>query len=205
MTKPHTEYCLIWISIKCGMIGWQNKNNRKKETYMYEEKLSRADKNIINEYVIADRKRTKAGTDFTIIPTYCDDLPEKVSMTDAEMEKFDRTLFWVGALVTLTKKGKIRPVRYNLRKCDIMLVTGAYDITETVKELTLMGKKFGSIAMHLSKEFTQLWEQKFFDTRRGDTVLVRPQQDNSNNEYKILRNFTTEKMITTFFEGQRQR
>ncbi len=173
---------------------------------MNKEKISLSDRHILHEYVIADRKMYNNGRiDFTLVPTYLNDLPEKLSVNCAGLAKFNTDAFWPGGLVALTQKGTIRPIQYDLRKCDIMLVTGAYDATETVRTLTLMGKKFGSLSMYLSKEFTQLWEQKFFDTKRGDIVLVQPQQSNPNNEYKILRNFTTEKMITAFFESQRQR
>ena len=173
---------------------------------MDKEKISFSDRKILNEYVVADRKMYQNGRiDFILVPTYCTGMPEKLSIKCVDLDKFKRDTFWPGGLVTLTAGGTIKPVKYDLRKCDIMLVTGAYDATETVRTLTLMGKKFGSLSMYLSKEFTQLWEQKFFDTKRGDIVLVRPQQSNPNNEYKILRNFTTEKMITAFFESQRQR
>ena len=169
-------------------------------------KYTSDEQRILNEYVIADRKMYQNGKiDFTLIPTYVNELPKKISIDCKDSDKFQKDAFYRGGLVTLTAGGTIKPVQYDLRKCDIMLVTGAYDATETVRTLTLMGKKFGSLSMYLSKEFTQLWEQKFFDTNRGDIVLARPQQGNPNNEYKILRNFTTEKMITAFFESQRKR
>jgi len=173
---------------------------------MDKEKVSLSDRHILNEYVIADRKTHNNGTiNFTLVPTYVTDSPKKIHIKHADSDKFNRDAFWAGGFVTLTKNGAIRPVRYDLRKCDIMLVTSAYDATEIIRTLTLIGKKFGSVSMNLSKEFTQLWEQKFFDTKRGDIVLVRPQQGYPNNEYEILRNFTTEKMIKTFLESQRQR
>ncbi len=166
-----------------------------------------SDKNrIFNEYVIADRKMHNNGMiDFTLIPTYIDGgkLPKKVSIHYSYLDKFKREeAFYRGGLVTLTKKGTIRPVQYVLRKCDVMLVTGAYDISDEIRKLKLMGKKFGAVPISLSRLSLPLWETKFFDTKRGDIVLVQPEND-SNNKYKILRNFTTEKMITEFFENQR--
>lgn len=173
---------------------------------MDKEKNSFSDRKILNEYVVADRKMYQNGRiDFILVPTYCTDMPEKLSIKCVDLDKFKSDAFWPGGLVTLTTDGKIKPVQYDMRKCDKMLVTGVYDATETVRTLTLMGKKFGLVSMHLSKEFAQLWEQKFFDTKRGDIVLVHPQRGYPNNEYEILRNFTTEKMITAFFESQRKR
>ena len=66
-----------------------------------------------------------------------------------------------------------------------------------------MGKKFGLTTIDLPVDFTEVWEQKFFGTQRGDQVLVRPiNRKIANNEYEILRNFTTETMLTNFWYSQ---
>ena len=130
--------------------------------------------------------------------------PKKITKDYDELSKIAQGVWWrTGMLVLLDNNGKIKPVKYDLRKCDTMLVTSADYLHESLKRLTLMGKKFGLTTIDLPVDFTEVWEQKFFGTQRGDQVLVRPiNRKIANNEYEILRNFTTETMLTNFWYSQ---
>lgn len=169
------------------------------------EKYTPAEMRIFNEYIIAEHKNFKNGNiKLTLVPTYVTDGPKKITKDYDELSKIAQGVWWrAGGLVLLDNNGTIKPVKYDLRKCDTMLVTAADYLTESLKRLTLMGKKFGLTTIDLPAEFTEVWEQKFFGTQRGDTVLVRPAtHKNPNNEYEILRNFTTEAMMANFWHSQ---
>ena len=171
------------------------------------DKYTPSEIRIFNEYVIAEHKNFKNGNvKLTLVPTYVTEQAKKITKDYTELSKIAKGVWWcTGTLVLLDDKGRIKPVKYDLRKCDIMLVTGADYLQESLKRLTLMGKKFGLTTIDLPVDFTEVWEQKFFGTQRGDKVLVCPiSRKIANNEYEILRNYTMERKITEFFESQRQ-
>lgn len=171
------------------------------------------EKRMFNEYIVADYNcRNKGTVTVTLISTYTTAAPKQITLDnhwDARKKMLDAdSCIWnIGSLVTLTKDGKIKLVKYDMRKCDTMLVTGAYNTFNTSRILSLMGKKFGQTILCISPEPIHIWHQKFYSTERGDIVLVRPTNPKlePDNEYQILRNFTMEEKIRKFFESQHKR
>ena len=171
------------------------------------------EKRIFNEYIVADYNCRKRGTvTVTLVPTYATDAPKQITLDDhlnarKKMLDTDSCIWNIGSLVTLTKDGKIKPVKYDMRKCDTMLVTGAQYTGDITKELYLVGKKFGNAVLFIRDEPMYLWHQKFYGTERGDIVLVRPtnQEYEPVNTHEILRKFTTEEQMRAFFQSQHQR
>ncbi|MBO4480289.1 MAG: hypothetical protein J5742_01520 [Alphaproteobacteria bacterium] len=158
---------------------------------------------LYNEYIIADKKYPNQSTQqITLVPTL-DYEPKTLTFKGSH----NWTPLSIGDLVWLSRKGTIKPVKYDMRKCDIMLVIGedVFD-NNSVKQLRVMGKKFGLQTLDLANDIECAWQWKFYPTKLNHTVLVRPDvgPDNKNNDYKILRNFTIEKQIAEFFNSQRQ-
>lgn len=158
---------------------------------------------LYNEYIIADKKvLNKSTLQIILVPTLA---YEPKTLT------FKGTQNWptqgIGELVWLSKKGTIRPVKYDMRKCDIMLVSGA-DVfnNSNIKQLRIVGKRFGFQTLDLINEIEYTWQWKFYPTQLDDKILVtRDLGPDTNNDFKILRNFTMEGKIRKFFESQRQR
>ena len=175
---------------------------------MKEPELTPEQQRIYSEYIISNKTYPNKTTQVvTLIPTYFGDLQHiKVNGTP------NWVTYEIGKLVHLTRKNKIIPVKYDMRKCDTMLVTSVHDWTTKkgdIRQIAMMGKKFGIRYMDLAYDQEFEWMCKFYDIKRGDEVLVRPMQTLSNyltygNDYEILRNFTMEKRITEFFNSQKE-
>ena len=156
---------------------------------------------LYNEYIIADKKISNKSTlQMVLVPTLA---YEPKSLT------FKGTQNWpaqgIGELVWLSKKGTIKPVKYDMHKCDIMLVTGADVFNNNTKQLRIIGKGFGLQTLDLINEIEYTWQWKFYPTQLDDKILVtRDAGPDKNNDFKILRNFTMEKRIRNFFESQHQ-
>lgn len=175
-----------------------------------DQKLTYAERQIYSEYIIADKTYpTKSTQDVTLVPTYWGDL-QHIKLKGSE----NWTPLGIGELVSLTTKGNIKPIKYDMRKCDTMLVTSVWDYYpasgDTHREVTMMGKKFGIQCIDLVYDLEFPWLCKFYDIKRGDRVLARPHQttdvyEKYGNSFEILRNFTMEKQMRNFFQSQNQR
>ncbi|MBQ6736358.1 MAG: hypothetical protein IJQ90_02625 [Alphaproteobacteria bacterium] len=152
---------------------------------------------LYNEYVIADKKYQNQSTQIvTLVPTVSYE-PKTITLKD------NWSRFRLGDLVWITRAGTIKPVKYDMRKCDTMLVVGESTFDNNgVKQLRLMGKRFGLQTLDLFNDIEHTWQWKFYPTQLHDIVLVKP--DANPDGYKIVRNFTMESKITKFFESQRQ-
>ena len=162
--------------------------------------ISKQEYMLYNEYVIADKTYPNQFTQrLILVPTL--NYESKIINIKGN---YNWTPFCIGDLVWITRKGNIKPVKYDMRKCDIMLVIGEeiFDNNQ-VKQLRVMGKKFGLQTLDLINDIEHTWQWKFYPTKLNHIVLVKPCQG-ENNDYKILRNFTIEKQIKDFFESQRQ-
>ena len=154
---------------------------------------------LYNEYIIADKKYPNQSTQqITLVPTLA---------YEPKILTFNGNKNWtplgIGNLVWLSRAGTIRPVKYDMHKCDIMLVIGADVFDNNIKQLRLIGKRFGMQTLDLMNNVEYPWQWKFYPTELNNRVLVKPCTD-ENNDYKILRNYTMERKITEFFESQRR-
>ena len=174
------------------------------------QKLNYAKRKIYSEYIIADKTYPNKSTqNVTLVPTYYGDLQKLEFQGPENWVPLD-----VGILVTLTTKGKIKPIKYDMHKCDTMLVTSVCDWQpasgDTRRQISMMGKKFGIQYIDLIYDLEYPWMCKFYDTKRGDQILVRPHQTldvykKYGTCFEILRNFTMEEKMRNFFQSQRQR
>ena len=175
------------------------------------QKLDYAERQIYSEYIIADKTypdKFKSTQNVTLIPTYWGDL-QHIKLKGLA----NWTPLGIGELVSLTTKGKIKPIKYDMRKCDTMLVTSVWDYRAygaARRQISMMGKKFGIQYIDLVYDIEFPWMCKFYDIKRGDRVLVRPHQttdayEKYGNAFEILRNFTTEEQMRKFFESQKIR
>lgn len=162
-------------------------------------KLTREERLLYQEYMIADKRYpSKSAQHVTLVPTMSYD---PVIITFKGRENWIG--FDTGTLVWLSSKNTIRPVRYNMRDCDIMLVLGENTFNnDNVKHLRIIGKRFGLITLDLINDTEFAWQWKFYPTKVGDHILVKPDiaQDRTN-DYKILRNFTMEERMVEFFKS----
>lgn len=167
-----------------------------------EPKLTREERLLYQEYMIADKQYpTKSTQRVTLVPTMS---------YDSEIITFKGSKNWtcldIGTLVWLSSKNTIRPVRYNMSDCDIMLVLDVNPFKNNImKELRIIGKKFGLLTLDLNNDIEFAWQWKFYPTKTGDHILVKPDvaQDRTS-DYKILRNFTMEEKMAEFFRRQKQ-
>lgn len=166
-----------------------------------EPKLTREERLLYQEYMIADKQYPNKSTQrVTLAPTMS---------YDPEIITFKGRGKWVnldiGTLVWLSSKNTIRPVRYNMRDCDIMLVLDENSLNNGEKQLRITGKRFGLITLDLNNDTEFAWQWKFYPTKVGDHILVKPDiGPDRNNDYKILRNFTMEEKMAEFFRRQKQ-
>jgi hypothetical protein len=164
-------------------------------------KLTREERLLYQEYMIADKRYPRKSTQrVTLVPTMS---------YDSEIVTFKGTENWtslgIGSLVWLSKKNTLRPVRYNMCDCDIMLVLDENSLNNGAKQLRITGKRFGLITLDLINDTEFAWQWKFYPTKTGDKILVKPDTNpNRNTEYKILRNFTMEEKMAEFFRSQKQ-
>ena len=164
-------------------------------------KLTREERLLYQEYMIADKRYPRKSTQrVTLVPTMS---------YDTEIIAFEGRENWIGfdigTLVWLSSKNTIRPVRYNMRDCDTMLVLDENSLNNGAKQLRITGKRFGLITLDLINDIEFAWQWKFYPTKTGDHILVKPDvaQDRTS-DYKILRNFTMEEKIAEFFRRQKQ-
>ena len=167
-----------------------------------EPKLTREERLLYQEYMIADKRYLRKSTQrVTLAPTMS---------YDTEIIAFEGRENWIGfdigTLVWLSSKNTIRPVRYNMHDCDIMLVLDANTFKDnSMRELRIIGKKFGLLTLDLNNDIEFAWQWKFFPTMIGDHILVKPDTDPTRTtDYKILRNFTMEEKMAEFFRRQKQ-
>ena len=164
-------------------------------------KLTREERLLYQEYMIADKRYPRKSTQrVTLVPTMS---------YDTEIITFEGLENWIGfdigTLVWLSSKNTIRPVRYNMCDCDTMLVLDENSLNNGVKQLRITGKRFGLITLDLINDTEFAWQWKFYPTKTGDHILVKPDvaQDRTS-DYKILRNFTMEEKMAEFFRQQKQ-
>ena len=164
-------------------------------------KLTREERLLYQEYMIADKRYPRKSTQrVTLVPTMS---------YDTEIIAFEGRENWIGfdigTLVWLSSKNTIRPVRYNMCDCDTMLVLDENSLNNGVKQLRITGKRFGLITLDLINDTEFAWQWKFYPTKTGDHILVKPDvaQDRTS-DYKILRNFTMEEKMAEFFRQQKQ-
>ena len=151
--------------------------------------------------MIADKRYPSKSTQrVTLVPTMSY-YPELITFSRENWIGFD-----IGTLVWLSSKNTIRPVRYNMRDCDIMLVLDENSLNnDSTKQLRIIGKRFGLIILDLINNIEFAWQWKFYPTKTGDKILVKPDvAHDRTNEYKILRNFTMEEKMAEFFRSQKQ-
>ena len=167
-----------------------------------DSKLTREERLLYQEYMIADKRYPSKSTQrVTLVPTMSY-YPELITFKGRE----NWIGFDIGTLVWLSSKNTIRPVRYNMRDCDIMLVLDVNSLNnDSTKELRIIGKRFGLIILDLINNIEFAWQWKFYPTKTGDKILVKPDvAHDRTNEYKILRNFTMEEKMAEFFRSQKQ-
>jgi len=167
-----------------------------------EPKLTREERLLYQEYMIADKQYpTKSTQRVTLAPTMSYD-PEIITFKGSK----NWTCLDIGSLVWLSSKNTIRPVRYNMNDCDIMLVLDVNPSKNNImKELRIIGKKFGLLTLDLNNDTEFAWQWKFYSTTVGDHILVKPDTDpKRTTDYKILRNFTMEEKMARFFKLQKQ-
>lgn len=165
-------------------------------------KLTREERLLYQEYMIANKRYPSKSTQrVTLVPTMSY-YPELITFKGRE----NWIGFDIGSLVWLSKKNTLRPVRYNMRDCDIMLVLDENFLNnDGTKQLRIIGKRFGLITLDLINDLEFAWQWKFYPTKTGDHILVKPDTNpNRNTEYKILRNFTMEEKMAEFFRSQKQ-
>ena len=78
------------------------------------------EKRMFNEYIVADYNcRNKDAVTVTLIPTYATAAPKQITLDNhwgarKKMLDADSCIWNIGSLVTLTKDGKIKPVKYDI-------------------------------------------------------------------------------------------
>lgn len=165
---------------------------------------------IEKEYIIAGITHPDESTQVaTLVPTTVQDKPRRKRLVQK-----NGITYQIGDTVILNNN-KIRLPEYDTERCDTMTVWGMYDQSAVFRAIRLTeGKKFDDLTLTLKYEPVIEWYVKFLDTVPGDECLVQKytSQEKENvakydyspeiNDYRILRNYTLEKIMQDFFVGK---